>query len=210
MERTDPQSSEAAGLWARRLSGILPGPFDLEVEPGACAAITGASGAGKSLLLRMICDLDPNTGDAGFGTLHRATLSGPQWRRRVVYVAADSGWWDARVEAAFAPEEQADARALMEALALAPALFSATPERLFSGERQRFALIRALVRRPLALLLDEPTGALDPDSVARVGTLLTARLQAGMALVLVTHDHALAGRMASRRYEMRSSRLEPL
>ncbi|MBO0710445.1 MAG: ATP-binding cassette domain-containing protein, partial [Acetobacteraceae bacterium] len=74
-----------------RLAGLrshLAGPFDLAVQPGECVAITGPSGSGKSLFLRMIADLDPNDGEAWLDGRARGSFAAPAWRRRVLYSAA--------------------------------------------------------------------------------------------------------------------------
>jgi len=70
--------------------------------------------------------------------------------------------------------------------------------RLSTGERLRLALIRALMVRPKVLLLDEPTAALDPASVAAVESLIAARIQSGLAVLWVTHDAEQAKRIAHR------------
>src|SRR6516225_8035274 len=70
--------------------------------------------------------------------------------------------------------------------------------RLSTGERLRLALIRALMVRPKVLLVDEPTAALDPASVAPVESLITTRLSAGLAVLWVTHDTEQAKRIAHR------------
>ena len=56
--------------------------------------MVGPSGSGKSLFLRALADLDPNEGDLRLDGESREAMSGPQWRRRVTYVAGESGWWD--------------------------------------------------------------------------------------------------------------------
>ena len=198
------------GLQVSGLRGLLPGPYDLSVAPGETVAITGPSGAGKSLLLRMIADLDPGEGTASIGGADRATLSACAWRRRVIYVASDAGWWTPTAGEAFAQADRDEALALTEKLGLAASLFGAPLERLSSGERQRLALVRAFVKRPGALLLDEPTSALDGDSVAQVEAMLRSRLTEGLALVLVTHNLDQASRLAQRRYRMDAGRLSPL
>ncbi len=190
-----------------QLSSPLAGPFDLDIPAGCCAAITGPSGSGKSLLLRMIADLDPNEGQAALGALSRRDCDAPGWRRRVVYVAAEAGWWTDRVMDHFAAAKLAAARDLADRLGLKAEVFDGLVSRLSTGEKQRLALIRALVLDPPALLLDEPTSALDQDSVGRVEAVLRARLDAGLILVLVTHDPAQAERLGHQRYEMRQGRL---
>ena len=183
------------------------GPFDLEVAPGACMAITGPSGSGKSLLLRMIADLDPNQGEAHLGELARSACPAPQWRRQVTYVAADAGWWADDVRSHFEDATLAAAKDLGQQLDLKPELFDGPVARLSSGERQRLGLIRALVNTPAVLLLDEPTSALDERSVQRVEAVLKSRLADGLILVLVTHDPAQALRLGDSRWEMREGRL---
>ena len=193
-----------------RLGGLhstIAGPFDLDVAAGECIAVTGPSGSGKSLLLRLIADLDPGEGEAFLDGRARASFPAPAWRRRVAYAAAEPGWWAEGVAAHFS--DLAAAKALAGELGLAPALLDGPVRRLSTGERQRLALVRTLLADPAVLLLDEPTAALDADSVARTERLLRARLASGVAIVLVTHDAALAARLADRRFAMRDRRLAP-
>jgi putative ABC transport system ATP-binding protein len=72
------------------------------------------------------------------------------------------------------------------------------PDDLSGGQKQRVAIARALVAQPALMIADEPTGSLDPRHADEVMTLLCELNQAGMALVMVTHDLALAARAKSR------------
>lgn len=128
------------------------GPFDLTVAAGECVGVAGPSGAGKSVLLRMIADLDPHVGTARLDDRSREGMPATAWRRLVTYVAAESGWWADHVAAHFSAPEAA--RALLPALHLAADALDWPVARLSSGERQRLALIRALVQAPRMLLLD--------------------------------------------------------
>src|SRR3977135_4512369 len=82
-----------AALLVKELHSKFAGPFELNLGTGTCAAITGPSGSGKSLFLRMIADLDPNQGQVWLNGRERATVSAPEWRRQATYVSAESGWW---------------------------------------------------------------------------------------------------------------------
>jgi ABC-type iron transport system FetAB ATPase subunit len=190
-------ASSSALFSLRRLvrPGLTIEPFELAA--GECLAVTGPSGAGKSLLLRAIADLDPNDGEILLDGISREAVSGPAWRRQASYVAADSGWWGETVGSHFTDGERVTA--LLPA-ALMPVESLAWPvARLSTGERQRLAILRALVQRPRLLLLDEPTSGLDPAAAAAVEALLAMELARGTAILMVTHDPAQAARLAKRR-----------
>ncbi len=196
-----------ARLCLAGLHNRLAGPFDLAVDAGACVAITGASGSGKSLLLRMIADLDPNDGEAWLDGRERREFSAPMWRHQVLYNAAEPGWWSEDVAAHFPGAAMDFARTMAPRLALPPELLGAKVLRLSTGERQRLALIRALAGAPKVLLADEPTGALDQAATALVEAVLRERLAGGMAIVMVTHSPEQAARLGHRQFRMQARRL---
>jgi len=183
-------------LQVRDLRTNLLKPATLSLSAGECITVQGPSGAGKTLLLRAIADLDPNEGLVCLDGRDRSTIPGPEWRRLVGYVPAEPGWWADTVGGHFS--EWTAALALVRDLGF-PEEAKAWPiTRLSTGERLRLALIRALMVRPKVLLLDEPTAALDPASVAAVESLIAARIQAGLAVLWVTHDAEQAKRIAHR------------
>jgi ABC-type iron transport system FetAB ATPase subunit len=182
------------------LTGAPGGPFNLTLEAGDRLVISGPSGIGKSLLLRMIADLDENTGTARLNGVARDSMPAPNWRRQVMYVAAESGWWAETVREHMQPAAQA--AALAPRLGLRAELLDAPVAQLSTGERQRMALLRAIIRKPAVLLLDEPTSALDLTSTLAVETLLTELAAAGTALVVVSHNEQQAERIATRRAHM--------
>ncbi|QRY80672.1 ATP-binding cassette domain-containing protein [Pseudomonas sp. PDNC002] len=190
----------AGTLRVRGLRGALSGPFDLDLEPGRCTVLSGPSGIGKSLLLRMIADLDPNQGAVSLGGMSRESQPAHVWRRWVTYVPAESGWWEDDVAAHFADLDAA--RRLLPHVNLDPALLAAQVTQLSTGERQRLALVRALVQQPHFLLLDEPTAALDPASRERVEQLLLEIKAQGAGLLVVTHDPEQAGRLGERQLHL--------
>jgi putative ABC transport system ATP-binding protein len=182
------------------LTGAPGGPFNLALAAGDCLVISGPSGIGKSLLLRMIADLDENTGTVSLNGVSREAMPAPHWRRQVLYVAAESGWWAERVREHMQPAE--DAAALMPRLGLRAELLDAPVSQLSTGERQRMALLRAIIRKPVVLLLDEPTSALDHASTLAVEALLMELVATGTSLVVVSHNEQQAERIATRRVQM--------
>ncbi|WP_197094593.1 ABC transporter ATP-binding protein [Microvirga massiliensis] len=202
---SEPAARLPPRLEARALRRLHVGPTDLTIERGTCVSIAGQSGSGKSVLLRMIADLDPHDGDAFLDGRACSRMPAPAWRHRVTYVAAESGWWDESVGVHFAAGT--DFATLLPSVGL-PAEASGWPvARLSTGERQRLALLRALGPDNRVLLLDEPTSGLDEASVALVEAVLRERLARGTAILLVTHDPDQAARMASRHLELRDGRL---
>ena len=183
-------------LTVRALSrpGLEPVSFDLAARE--CVAVRGGSGSGKSLLLRAIADLDPNHGDLALDGRPRDGMSGPEWRRLVTYVPAEPGWWAETVGGHYPDWNAAEPLAL--ALGLPAECRDWPVSRLSTGERQRLALVRALVRKPKVLLLDEPTSGLDRDTGHAAETLVSRHLEAGGTVLWVTHDPAQAARVAAR------------
>jgi ABC-type iron transport system FetAB ATPase subunit len=196
------------GLLVKQLGTDLAGPFELSLERGSCAAITGPSGSGKSLFLRMIADLDPNHGEVWLDGRERASMPAPEWRKQVSYVAAESGWWADRVIEHFPADRRSEIASLAGRLGLRADILDAPVAQLSTGEKQRLSLARALLLESPVLLLDEPTGPLDEESVVRVEALLQERMAGGTSLVLVTHDPDQATRLGRRRYRMLAGRMD--
>lgn len=175
--------------------------LDFTLGPGEILAVRGPSGAGKTTLLRLLAWLDPiEAGEILLAGRSPGDYGAPAWRARVAYVAqrpplfdgspAETLAWSRGLKAA-APG--GDPVALAERWGLPAAAWGAPWSRLSGGEVQRAALALALARDPEVLLLDEPTSALDPGAAAAVEAALRGR-----RAVLVTHDRALAERLATR------------
>lgn len=180
-------------LTVRGLTRPGLGPVDFDIADGECVVLTGASGAGKTLLLRAIADLDPAAGRITLNGVARDDVPGPEWRRRVAYVAAEAAWWSDTAGDHFDDAEAA--RRALAGLGLDAAVLEKQVALLSTGERQRLALLRALVLEPLAMLLDEPTSSLDADNAGRVEAMIEKRRAAGAAILVVTHDDAQARRL---------------
>lgn len=184
----------------------------LRIEAGASVAIMGPSGCGKSTLLGLLAGLAvPNEGTVTIGTTAISELSDQarvNFRRRTIGMVyqADNLLPHLTVEenvglqfaisrgdtGPFGAEFGSDLRELLDLLGVGE-LAKRLPDQLSGGQRQRVALARAVVHCPAVILADEPTGALDEVSVARVIDLLfDVQSQIGATLVLVTHDRAVA------------------
>jgi putative ABC transport system ATP-binding protein len=168
----------------------------LDLAAGECVAIRGPSGAGKTLLLRALADLDPSRGEVSLDDRSRDMMPAPSWRRLVTYVAGEPGWWADTVGEHIA--DWPKAVLLLTSLGLPEGCRTWPIARLSSGERQRVGLIRALIQQPHVLLLDEPTASLDEDGTAAVERLISSYLADGGAVLWVTHDPAQARRVAHR------------
>jgi phosphate-transporting ATPase len=191
-----------------RIRGLTrPGlaPADLDLADAEAVALLGASGSGKTLLLRAIADLDPNEGEVSLDDVWRESLSGPAWRRRVTYLAAEPGWWAVRAGDHF--PDPAAGRAMLPSLELPETTMERRVAELSTGERHRVALARVLVQSPRVMLLDEPTSGLDQDTVNAVEAVLRARVAEGKSLLFSTHDNELARRLGARTLRMDGGRL---
>lgn len=182
--------------------------IDLDVSPGELVAVMGPSGSGKSTLLNIAGGLDrPTSGDVIVEGSNLAALSRSQLaalrRRRVGYVFQDLNLLPSltAVENVALPLEldgvgvRRARRAAIGALAEVELeeVGHRFPDDMSGGQQQRVAIARALVGNRRLVLADEPTGALDSVTGEAVLRLLRARVDAGAAGVLVTHEARHAG-----------------
>jgi putative ABC transport system ATP-binding protein len=202
---------------------ILKG-VSLDVPAGASISVTGVSGAGKTTLLGVLALLlQPDSGvisirgrevprqpdsararlrGAFFGFVFQsARLAGALNARDNVLLPALLGGAGAGASA------RRRALDLLARLDLS-AREKHFPHQLSQGQRRRVALARAVLPEPAVLLADEPTNDLDPRNAALVADFLFAFPSPARALVLVTHDTALAAR-ASTRLRLENGRLLP-
>ncbi|MFF0009952.1 ABC transporter ATP-binding protein [Streptomyces sp. NPDC005374] len=182
----------------------------LDIRAGDRLAVIGPSGSGKSSLLHLIAGLEQPT----HGTVTRAASLGPYDIGLVfqgdslipaLNVAENTAL---PLVLAGHPEEAARQMALA-ALALVDAaeLADRLPEEISGGQAQRVTAARVLAQAPRLILADEPTGRLDHTTGACVlDALLTAAGHTGAALIITTHDPAVAARLTARR-TMRDGRL---
>ncbi len=173
--------------------------------------ISGASGAGKSIFLRAIVDLDENEGEVFLGDIERNQIPAHQWRTLVGFVPAQTGWWADRVGDHFEQTSLAQASSLDELLTgagMGKEVLDWQVSRLSSGEMQRLGLVRALALEPKALLLDEPTSALDAKTTKLVELLIKQQLSNGVAIIMISHDDVQVKRLANRAYILENGELK--
>jgi putative ABC transport system ATP-binding protein/lipoprotein-releasing system ATP-binding protein len=191
-------------------------PTDCEVLAGARIALVGPSGSGKSTLLHLLAGLDaPTVGTVDWpalGTLAQlrpgpiaVVFQGPSLLppltvlENVALPLVLGGVTDAE-----ARQRAREALALLHLGDLGGKL----PEEISGGQAQRVAVARAVAGEPQLILADEPTGQLDrANGAAVIDVLLAAADHAQAALVIATHDPAIAARLATR-WEAHSGRLE--
>ena len=209
---------EVAGL-AKSFGGqrVLHG-IDLVVGAGTITAVVGASGCGKTTLLRLIVGFE--TPDAGTVSISGREVaapgrSTPPHRRGVGYVAQDGALFPhLTVGQNIAYGLNGNARRahsrvteLLATVSLDESYAQRRPHELSGGQQQRVALARALARRPALMLLDEPFSALDTGLRASTRKAVTALLaDAGVTTLLVTHDQQEALSAATQVAVMRDGR----
>src|SRR6516162_9242606 len=137
-EPEPPFLSDAPLLQVRDLQTKILKPASFSLAAGECIAVKGPSGAGKTLLLRAIADLDPNQGLVSLEGRDRSTIPGPEWRRLVGYVPAEPGWWAETVGEHF---RDWTAAAVLGKLGFPEEAKSWAIARLSTGERLRLALV---------------------------------------------------------------------
>jgi putative ABC transport system ATP-binding protein len=194
----------------------------LRIAPGDHVAVRGPSGCGKSTLLHMLgCVETPTSGQLLFDDQDVKTLSdAARSRLRLRHIgfvfqrffllpmltAGENVELPQSEAGVAAVERRRRTRELLDYVGLA-ARADHRPAQLSGGEMQRVAIARALANRPRLLLADEPTGELDQATGTQIADLLDRVNADGTALVIVTHDPALAGR-ARRILTMRDGRIE--
>lgn len=196
------------------------GRFDLAAQMHTDArrvAIVGASGAGKTSLLRVLAGLDDGArGHVRFGETtwqkSDANIWVPAWQRGIGWVPQRALLFPHRdVRANLLDGADHDASEAVAEMLEITDLLSRRPRNLSGGERQRVALGRALLREPKLLLLDEPFSALDRSLRDDVADAVLSHCEARqIPLLLVSHDERDVERVADEVWEVSQGRLAQL
>ena len=192
-------------------TAVLKG-IDIDINKGDVVCVIGASGSGKSTFLRCLNMLEiPTEGDIIFEdanltsdkvdlNLHRQKMGMVfQQFNLFPHLTILDNLTLAPMMLKKVPKMEAEekALALLERVGLADRAKD-YPNQLSGGQKQRVAIVRALCMEPEVMLFDEPTSALDPEMVGEVLEVMKSLAQAGMTMVVVTHEMGFAREVSNR------------
>ncbi len=193
----------------------------LEVDKGDFVFLVGASGSGKSTMLRlMMREEKPTNGDIWVAGKHASKL--PNWKIPMLRRSIGTVFQDFKLlpnktvyeNVAFALEATGKPRHVINTqvpqvlkLVGLSAKSDRYPKQLSGGEQQRVSVARAFVNRPLILLADEPTGNLDPATSVGIMRILDRINRTGTTVVMATHDHAIVDAMRRRVVQLERGRI---
>lgn len=185
--------------------------IDFSVQKGDVTSIIGASGSGKSTMLRCINLLEtPTAGDIVYHgkNILDGKMNAASYRAKVGMVFQSFNLFNnmtvlencivGQTKVLKMGREEAGKNAMkyLEKVGMAPYI-NAKPRQISGGQRQRVAIARALAMEPEVLLFDEPTSALDPQMVGEVLEVIKKLAEEGMTMLIVTHEMAFARDVSS-------------
>ena len=186
--------------------------IDFTVNKGDVISIIGASGSGKSTILRCINLLEtPTAGEIWYNDTNVADrkVKAHEYRSHVGMVFQSFNLFNnmtvlkncmigqMKVLGRSKAEAKENALYYLEKVGMAPYI-NAKPRQISGGQKQRVAIARALAMNPEVLLFDEPTSALDPEMVGEVLSVMQQLAHEGMTMLVVTHEMAFARDVSTR------------
>src|SRR5471032_292992 len=224
---------QVEGLYKRYGEHEVLKGISLQARSGDVISLIGASGSGKSTMLRCInfleqpdagvitldgISIEMRQGRAGTRAPHQAQLQ--NLRTRLAMVFQHFNLWShmtvlenitmapRRVLGVSAVEAEKRARLYLDKVGLPGRVADQYPAFLSGGQQQRVAIARALAMEPEIILFDEPTSALDPELVGEVLKVIQTLAQEGRTMVMVTHEMAFARQVSSQVLFLHQGRVE--
>jgi ABC-type polar amino acid transport system ATPase subunit len=197
---------DVRAMEVRRGGRTIVADATFSVAPGEIVALMGASGAGKTTILRAIAGLDPI--ESGTVSIPRPVGMVFQFHHLFANMSAHRNVWLAPVHVLKRPRAEAERRAqeLLASLGVGDRA-SAMPHELSGGEAQRVAIARALAIDPRILLMDEPTASLDAARRGDLAATLRRLAAEGRTIVIATHDAEFARACAHRELGVEGGRV---
>jgi cell division transport system ATP-binding protein len=195
--------------------------INLSIEPGEFVFLVGASGSGKSTMMRLILkETEPTSGSINVNGVKLSTIARkyvPKHRRAIGCVFQDFKLLPNKTAAenvAYAMEVTGQRRRtirakvpqILELVGLREKM-GKYPDQLSGGEQQRVSVARAFVSQPPILIADEPTGNLDPDTSVGIMQLLHRINHIGTTVVVATHDREMVDVMRKRVVALEAGRI---
>lgn len=191
----------------------------LSIEQGDFVSVTGPSGSGKSTLLKLCSHLiSPSEGTIRVFGKDIFSFDPVELRRRISYCPQTPVLFGNTVEENLlfpcrirrTELDRGSALSLLSAFQMGEEYLARDVQKLSGGEKQRVALVRTLLFRPEALLLDEPTAALDEENARIVEQAVSNLNRGGVTVVWVTHSDEQSRRCASRRLTVEGGRIRSI
>jgi ABC-type polar amino acid transport system ATPase subunit len=197
---------DVRAMEVRRGGRVIVSGATFAAAPGEIVALMGASGAGKTTILRAIGGLDSI--ESGTVTIPRPVGMVFQFHHLFANMSAHRNVWLAPVHVLKQPRADAERRALELLASLGVGeRASAMPHELSGGEAQRVAIARALAIEPHILLMDEPTASLDAARRGDLAMTLRRLASEGRTIVIATHDAEFARACAHRELTVEGGRV---
>lgn len=171
----------------------MPSAISFELQTEQRVVLMGESGTGKTVLFKSLADLIDHQGDVFLNGKKQSDICPEDWRRQVMYFAAETAWWKDTAAEHFEPQPS---EAQLDEVGLTSAQLNQPVSALSSGEKQRLALLRGLSYKPTILLLDEITANLDNASTLKVEAVIKAYCHTQQAAMFwITHDEVQQKRL---------------
>lgn len=179
---------------------------DLSLRNGEIAALTGMSGAGKTIFMKALADLIPHIGIFHLNGLSPNEYLPYEWRSLVMFTPAQSVWWLDTVKHHII--EHPNVLKWLDTLNLPEQILMSDPSTLSTGQAQRLSLLRVLTREPELLLLDEPTANLDKENVRAIEKCILECKNQNKKVIFTSHSAKQITGLSDQIWEIQDGQLQ--